>query len=466
MSTHRIKIRIVVLIAALFSILAGSGRALSAPLLQPGEFAPGDFFVSLGYLPIRRYDRAGSLLQSLEYDPKPTGGVALNPVNGNLYVTTLSQNLIGVFNSNGAPKEPLITKAPVGLSAILCDRDGNIYAGGIDGAATGIYLVKFGAKHNLIAEFNLELEGGTGVSESPAALFWMTLSSDQRTLFYTSGGRTIKRYDLLEGKQLPDFVDLSLSIFTPSFPVFAAFGLQLLPPGDGSGGLLLADFGNIKRLNPDGSLRQTYDSAEMDSWRVLLLNPNGTSFWGTNGGAVYSFDIDEGKDAAFVFAADVQNAIVGLAVVEGVPTPEPAPTTPVIPTTPITPDVPTVTDTPVTPVVIEPSDTPVPPVEDEDPPDVPPQPQPETTSPWIPILIIGGIMAGGALAGGIYLAVKVLSPKPNPPKAAQPRARVAVRAHQDPGVQTIEVDSHSAPRVQLRVGQDPAHISIEEEKPR
>jgi hypothetical protein len=38
-----------------------------------------------------------------------------------------------------------------------------------------------------------------------------------------------------------------------------ASALRLLPPGDGTGGLLVADRNNIKRLDGNGIVVQTYD---------------------------------------------------------------------------------------------------------------------------------------------------------------------------------------------------------------
>src|SRR5207237_136341 len=115
---------------------------------------------------------------------------------------------------------------------------------------------------------------------------------DQRTMFYTSEGRKIKRYDVSgSGTQLSDFATLP-----GSDPPFRAYAFRLLPPGDGSGGLLVADSDNIKRLDGSGNVVQTYDAPNVGDWFALNLDANGTSFWSENkdNGAIYKFNIASG----------------------------------------------------------------------------------------------------------------------------------------------------------------------------
>ena len=99
---------------------------------------------------------------------------------------------------------------------------------------------------------------------------WLDLASDQKTMFYTSEGGRIMRLDVSgTGTQLGDFADIGGT----------SFALRLLPPGDGSGGLLVANSSDIKRLDGAGNIVQTYDAPGEDSWFALNLDPNGKSFW-------------------------------------------------------------------------------------------------------------------------------------------------------------------------------------------
>ena len=72
--------------------------------------------------------------------------------------------------------------------------------------------------------------------------------------------------------------------------------LKLLPPGDGSAGLIVAQGSEIKRLDGNGNVVQRYDVPGEDSWFGIALDPDGKSFWAqTNApGNVYRFDIASG----------------------------------------------------------------------------------------------------------------------------------------------------------------------------
>jgi hypothetical protein len=135
------------------------------------------------------------------------------------------------------------------------------------------------------------------------------LSADQSTIFYTSEGSTIRRFDTATSTQLPDF----------STALNESFALRLLPPGDGSGGLLVANFADVKRLDASGAVVQSYDAPGEDSWFALNLDPNGTSFWsaGIFSGNVYRFNIASG--AIEVGPISTGSSVAGLCL-KGEPT--------------------------------------------------------------------------------------------------------------------------------------------------
>ena len=87
----------------------------------------------------------------------------------------------------------------------------------------------------------------------------------------------------------------------PDFAVLPGEGhaeaVRLLPPGDGEGGLLVADGGDIKRLDEAGEVVQRYDAQDRDTWFAINLDPDGRSFWATDHetGQVVRFDIDTGR---------------------------------------------------------------------------------------------------------------------------------------------------------------------------
>jgi hypothetical protein len=137
--------------------------------------------------------------------------------------------------------------------------------------------------------------GGAGPVFSPThAATLLDLASDQKTLFYTSRSgteastRQVHRFDVSTGTNLPDFANLGGTQSTAD--------LKLLPPGDGSGGLLVAQTADIKRVSGTGDVIQTYDVPGEDSWFGIALDPNGQSFWAQSNspGNVFRFNIASG----------------------------------------------------------------------------------------------------------------------------------------------------------------------------
>jgi hypothetical protein len=146
---------------------------------------------------------------------------------------------------------------------------------------------------------------------------WIDLAADQRTLYYTSEGRKILRYDTATETQLETFATLPGE--------GDAHALRLLPPGDGSGGLLVADEEDIKRLDRNGQIIQRYDAIEHDSWFSLSLDPDSRSFWAADSETdmVYRFELATGSTLQRIEAGP-GGTIFGLCVkgelTAGVPT--------------------------------------------------------------------------------------------------------------------------------------------------
>jgi hypothetical protein len=104
---------------------------------------------------------------------------------------------------------------------------------------------------------------------------WIDLASNNTTIFYTSEGRLIKRFDTVSG-QLTDFANLG----NGGGSQVTLFALKILPPGyPFAGDVLVADKKNIKLVNSSSTVIRTYDAPGQDDWEALSLDPNGSSFW-------------------------------------------------------------------------------------------------------------------------------------------------------------------------------------------
>src|SRR5262249_9182290 len=103
--------------------------------------------------------------------------------------------------------------------SIITDAAGNFYVGQASAGSSGPFtsdVLKFSPAGVLLDRLDVAI--------TQRGSDWIDLASDQRTLYYTSEGREIKRYDLRTHTQLADFAPL------PGL-VGEAYALRILPGG-------------------------------------------------------------------------------------------------------------------------------------------------------------------------------------------------------------------------------------------
>jgi hypothetical protein len=111
---------------------------------------------------------------------------------------------------------------------------------------------------------------------------WIDLGSDQCTVYYTSQGKSVLRYNVCNQQQLtPLATDLETGL-----------AIRVLP----GGGALVANRHNVVRLDLNGNIMTTYDATGEDCWSGLTLDSDGSSFWATDycNSDVLRFDIGSG----------------------------------------------------------------------------------------------------------------------------------------------------------------------------
>ena len=241
--------------------------ALSLPLTAQSNWAAGDLIVGVGNGQYKVYDSGGALKETIQdVFGGIVGGLAWSPA-GDLYTTSFTGGAI-VVRSAIPPHATVSTISTTSLggshpTSVVFDASGNFYVGHADGDRD---IKKFTLTGAYAGTFNAATENrGSN---------WLELAADQRTMFYTSEGRRIMRYDVVTGAQLSDFALL------PGFD--EAYAVRLLPPYDGSGGALVAYTAKILRLNASGNVVQTYDLLGQNFWFSLRLDPNASSFWAGN----------------------------------------------------------------------------------------------------------------------------------------------------------------------------------------
>jgi sugar lactone lactonase YvrE len=116
----------------------------------------------------------------------------------------------------------------------------------------------------------------------------MDLAPDGCTLYYTSSGQNIQRYDVCADTQLPNFNNAPLSFS----PYAGALGLRILPDGS----VLIADRETIQRLDSNGNVFAVYPVSPDNGFAAIALDPDGQTFWATDtaGSILFHFDIVQG----------------------------------------------------------------------------------------------------------------------------------------------------------------------------
>ena len=269
MEKNNRKSRLVLLSAMICLFLFLAIQSASAATYQYG-----DVFAAVSNGEVKHYDSDGILKAT--YDPCVTGyttGMAFDSA-GNLYVTCFSNNnVVKVQRDTGTVIQTITTDSGGHVESIVFDALGNFYVGQPDGTKD---ILKFDSAGNFLTRYNAATERrGTD---------WIDLAGDQCTMFYTSEGGSIKRYDVCTNTQLTDFASGLGSV---------AYALRILPGGD----VLVANTENILRLNSSGTTVQTYDAPGQNCWFSLNLDPDGTSFWSGDfcTGKIFKFDIATGN---------------------------------------------------------------------------------------------------------------------------------------------------------------------------
>ena len=149
-----------------------------------------------------------------------------------------------------------------------------------------------------ILKFNL---GGTlleqfSVNPDRRGSDWIDLATDLCTMYFTSEGTHVERFDVCQNLQLPNF---NATAFTNT----SAYAHRLMANGD----TLVADTEQVLRLDDTGNVIQTYTAAgNTNNFFALNLDPDGKSFWtgDISNNNIYKFGYCQRQ-----FAASVQRGL-------------------------------------------------------------------------------------------------------------------------------------------------------------
>ena len=269
-----------------------------APTTAP--YTVGDVFVGVGMGFIKHFSPAGVLLDTLNT------GTACNEDLGMAFTSTNHLLATAAFGGSGTGSVVefddmgnLIGPFGSGYSnsteSVVIDATGNVYVGQPDGTMA---LKKFNSTGTFLMDF-FPAPQNRGTD-------WNDLAADQCTMFYTSEGDAIKRFDVCTNMQLSDFAS------SAAFPKYA---LRIRSNGE----VLVAATSVLERYTAGGVLMQTYAFPGTLSF-AMNLDPDGAHFWTADyfTGTVYEYDIASGA-IVFSFPSSPLTFASGLAIV-GEPT--------------------------------------------------------------------------------------------------------------------------------------------------
>ena len=258
-------------------------------------FAPGDVLVSLETGPVQWW-RAGRLERVLAGIIPGTGEGLAFDATGKLYVTRWCTELctdgnVEMFDSRGVPLGPF-------GSGYDCSPHAIVFAAG------AAYVGQAGCTCAIRKLVPGQPPVEFAVAPENQGSFWIDLAADGCTMFYTSWGFHVKRFDVCAGAQRPDFNAAPL-------PSGNTMDLRVLPDG----GVLVASGDVIVRLDASGAPVQTYAVTGSTFWTGLALVGDGTFWAGSyDSSAVYRFDVATGNVLSGFNAGTPGHTVVGIAV--------------------------------------------------------------------------------------------------------------------------------------------------------
>lgn len=253
------------------SALIGLTLVAGSVLPAAAQFQQGDVFAAQSGI-VKRYDPDGNLLDTLTTTVGGfTTGMAFDSAS-NLLVTNFSDNSVSRFDVNGALLEArFVSGFNAAPESISFNSAGEFYVGQADGDRD---IRKFDAAGNFLNAFDVATED--------RGSDWIQLAGDNCTMYYTSEGSKVLRYNVCTDTQLSDF---ATGLSRP------CYALRLIQQG-----MLVACQNLIYRLDGSGNVANTYDAPGEDGWFAMNIDPDGTSFWSANitTGQIYRFDIGSG----------------------------------------------------------------------------------------------------------------------------------------------------------------------------
>jgi hypothetical protein len=285
----------VLLVAAAVLLLSPAAKAVHI------SFERGDIFISLETGPVQWRMPDGTLRQALVPTVAGYGEGMAFDVSGNLYVARWRADSMG-FTGNTVEKYDVLGRSEGAVgNSYNCDPHTIVFQ------PNGVAYVGHAGCRRSILKFTPGAVTPTEymVAEDNQGVFWMDLASDGCTMFYTSYGPNVKRFDVCTNAQLADFNAAPL-------PGGVGHDLRILPDG----GVLVSSGEVVARLDASGVLSRTYQGpVEPTLFAGLDLGFNDTFIAGNYlTSNVHTFDLASGAILQSFNAGSSPHTVVGIRI--------------------------------------------------------------------------------------------------------------------------------------------------------
>jgi hypothetical protein len=274
-------------------------------------WVPGDVFVTGSQGNIRVYDSSGNFKEQVSTGYG--GGVANCAFNsnGDLYALDGLFNVVVKFDPITHIATPVVDVSTNGsfTKDIWFANSGDFFVSSSDLLRNRFIRYNSSGIH----QQNYQVAYPHYLPSGPVG---MDLATDQQTMYYSSAGPVIRRYDLATSSWIDDLVTL----------VDNVTGLRIIKSGSHSGQFLVASTVNIKRMAADGGYVGSYDYSGENSWSVISLDPTDNNvFWATGRttNRFFKFSYDAATPSLAILHGSSPS---GICIKPGIIPPSPTPT--------------------------------------------------------------------------------------------------------------------------------------------
>lgn len=220
-------------------------------------FQAGDLLTGYGDGSVQWRRADGRPVRVLRLPDVEATGIAFDGL-GQLFVTGYQQGQIHQFDPCGNALSPMLTGNDSDPESILFEGGGDLLVGFVNATQN---IRRYGPAGNLLSQSDVGVEFG--------GADWIDLGADGQTLYYTSEGTRLKRFNLATSQQLPDLATNLLD----------AAGVRVLPDGS----VIVATRQNLEHRDALGNLLRNFSYFGIFFWKSVNLDADGVSFWSVGG---------------------------------------------------------------------------------------------------------------------------------------------------------------------------------------